>query len=119
MQALAAQQAPVAEGVPVIDLALLEAGPEAADALARQVDEARPVVETLLDVLATAQAAHPRALNSLRELVAVSQIIFGTDYPYRTAKETAKGIAGCGFSAGQIKAIDRRNALGLFPRLSG
>lgn len=67
----------------------------------------------------TAQAAHPMALNSLRELVAVSQIIFGTDYPYRTAKETAKGIAGCGFSAGQIKAIDRRNALGLFPRLSG
>ena len=51
----------------------------------------------------TAQAAHPMALNSLRELVAVSQIIFGTDYPYRTATETAKGIAGCGFSAAQMK----------------
>jgi predicted TIM-barrel fold metal-dependent hydrolase len=67
----------------------------------------------------TAQSAHPMALNSLREMVAVSQIIFGTDYPYRTAKETAKGIAGSGFSAAQLKAIDRGNALRLFPRFKG
>jgi len=67
----------------------------------------------------TAQAAHPMALNSLREMVSVSQILFGTDYPYRTAKETAKGLAGCGFSPAQHKAIDRSNALRLFPRFKG
>ena len=67
----------------------------------------------------TAQAAHPMALNSLRELVAVSQILFGTDYPYRTAKETAKGLTRCGFSAGELQSIDRRNALRLFPRFKG
>ena len=64
----------------------------------------------------TAQSAHPMALNSLRELVAVSQILFGTDYPYRTAKDTVKGLTRCGFSAGQLQAIDRKNALRLFPR---
>jgi len=67
----------------------------------------------------TAQAAHPMALNSLRELVAVSQILFGTDYPYRTAKETAKGLNGCGFSDRDMQAIDRSNALRLFPRFKG
>ena len=67
----------------------------------------------------TAQAAHPMALNSLRELVAVSQILFGTDYPYRTAKETAKGLSRCGFSEAQLQAVDRRNALRLFPRFKG
>ena len=42
----------------------------------------------------TAQAAHPMALHSLRELVAVSQILFGTDYPYiptETAVAETKG----------------------------
>jgi predicted TIM-barrel fold metal-dependent hydrolase len=67
----------------------------------------------------TAQAAHPMALHSLRELVAVSQILFGTDYPYRTSKETAKGLTRCGFSEGELQAIDRRNALRLFPRFRG
>ena len=63
----------------------------------------------------TAQAAHPMALNSLRELVAVSQILFGTDYPYRTARDTAKGLSRCGFSARDLQAINRGNALRLFP----
>ncbi|MFM9970111.1 MAG: amidohydrolase family protein [Burkholderiales bacterium] len=65
----------------------------------------------------TAQAAHPMALNSLRELVSVSQIIFGTDYPYRSAQETARGIQKCEFSAKELQSIDRGNAARLFPRL--
>ena len=65
-----------------------------------------------------AQAAHPYAVSSLRELVPVSQLLFGTDYPYRTTREIAKGMAGCGFSDRELKAINRGNALKLFPRFA-
>ncbi len=65
----------------------------------------------------TAQASNPSALGCLRSIVPVSQIMFGTDYPYRLGVEHVEGIAGCGFTAGDVKAIDRSNALSLFPRL--
>ncbi len=63
-----------------------------------------------------AQAAHPMAMSSLRQLVAVSQILFGTDDPYRTTVDIAKGLAKCGFSDAELARIDRGNALKLFPR---
>jgi predicted TIM-barrel fold metal-dependent hydrolase len=65
----------------------------------------------------TAQAAHPFALASLLKLVPVSQVVFGTDFPYRTGAEHVKGLTDYGFSAKDLQAIDRDNALGLLPRL--
>jgi predicted TIM-barrel fold metal-dependent hydrolase len=65
----------------------------------------------------TAQASHPYALASLTRLVPVSQIVFGTDYPYRTAREHAKGLTDYGFTAAELAAIDRDNAARLLPRL--
>jgi predicted TIM-barrel fold metal-dependent hydrolase len=65
----------------------------------------------------TAQAAHPYALASLTKLIPISQIVFGTDFPYRTAIDHVKGLADYGFSAGDRQAIDRDNALRLLPRL--
>jgi len=65
----------------------------------------------------TAQAAHPYALASLTKLVPVSQIVFGTDFPYRTAADHVKGLAGYGFSASDLLAIDRENAVRLMPHL--
>lgn len=66
----------------------------------------------------TAQAAHPYALASLTKLIPVSQIVFGTDFPYRTGAEHVKGLTDYGFSAGDRQAIDRDNAVRLIPRLS-
>ena len=63
----------------------------------------------------TAQAAHPYALASLTKLIPVSQIVFGTDYPYRTAADHVKGLTAYGFSASDLMAIDRDNALRLLP----
>jgi predicted TIM-barrel fold metal-dependent hydrolase len=63
-----------------------------------------------------AQAAHPMALGPLRRLVALPQILFGTDFPYRTAGDIAAGLAKCGLSDREIQAISRGNALRLFPR---
>src|SRR5262249_26471731 len=47
-----------------------------------------------------AQAANPMALASLLQLVPVSQVLFGTDFPFRTSIDHVRGLAGYGFSAG-------------------
>ena len=65
----------------------------------------------------TAQASHPMALASLTKLVPVSQIVFGTDFPYRTAADHVKGLTAYGFSASDLARIDRENAVRLIPRL--
>lgn len=62
----------------------------------------------------TAQAANPIAMASLTKLVQVSQIVFGTDYPYRTGIEHVQGLAPI-FSASELRAIDRENALRILP----
>jgi predicted TIM-barrel fold metal-dependent hydrolase len=65
----------------------------------------------------TAQAANPVAMGALRQLVPPAQIVFGTDFPYRTGAEQVKSLAGCGFAAADLRKIERDNALGLLPRL--
>ncbi len=67
----------------------------------------------------TAQAAHPWALMGLTRLVANTQILFGTDFPYRSAAETAQGIIDFGFTPSELQAIDRGNAERLMPRWRG
>jgi predicted TIM-barrel fold metal-dependent hydrolase len=64
----------------------------------------------------TAWSAHPMALASLTRLVEVSQILFGSDYPYRTGADHVKGLREYGFSAAELRAIERGNALRLLPR---
>jgi predicted TIM-barrel fold metal-dependent hydrolase len=44
-------------------------------------------------------------------------VVFGTDFPYRTAADHVKGLTAYGFSASELQAIDRENALRLIPRL--
>jgi len=68
----------------------------------------------------TAQASNPVAMRALRTVVPVSQIVFGTDYWYRTAGETGKGLTtNKVFSAAELKAIDRGNAERIMPRFKG
>jgi predicted TIM-barrel fold metal-dependent hydrolase len=64
----------------------------------------------------TAWSAHPGALASLTKLVDVSQILLGSDYPYRTGEDNVKGLIDYGFSAADLQAIGRGNALRLLPR---
>jgi predicted TIM-barrel fold metal-dependent hydrolase len=65
----------------------------------------------------TAQASNPGAMCSLTRLVAVSQILFGSDFPFRTCDEHVHGLGQCGFSDADRLAIERDNALALLPRL--
>jgi 6-methylsalicylate decarboxylase len=62
----------------------------------------------------TAQAANKICMTALREIVPVSQIVFGTDAPFRTSIEHVEGLHHCGvFDAADLKAIDRDNAAAL------
>jgi len=65
----------------------------------------------------TAQAANAVIMAALTKLVPVSQIVYGTDYPYRTSEEHVKGLAPV-FNAEDLKAIDRDNAVRLMPQLA-
>jgi predicted TIM-barrel fold metal-dependent hydrolase len=65
----------------------------------------------------TAQASHAMAMAALTRLVPVSQVVYGTDYPYRTAEDHVKGLAAV-FGPEDLKAIDRENAVRLMPQLA-
>jgi 6-methylsalicylate decarboxylase len=67
----------------------------------------------------TAWAYNPAPLAALAKLVATSQILFGSDYPYRTGADTVKGILEYGFKPNDLSAIGRDNAVRLMPRLAG
>ena len=65
----------------------------------------------------TAQGNHEGALSALMALVPVSQVLYGTDFPFRDGAEENTGLGNYRFSASDRRAIDRENALRLFPRL--
>ena len=64
-----------------------------------------------------AQGNTPGQLAALTKLVPVSQILYGTDYPYRTGVEAVEGLRDYGFSDADLAAIDRGNAMKLIPAL--
>jgi predicted TIM-barrel fold metal-dependent hydrolase len=64
-----------------------------------------------------AWSANVMTLASLTKLVPASQILFGSDYPYRSGEDHVKGLKEYGFSAADLRAIERDNALRLLPRL--
>jgi predicted TIM-barrel fold metal-dependent hydrolase len=67
----------------------------------------------------TAQGNHAGALAALTKIAPVSQILYGTDFPFRDGAEENAGLGAFGFSAADMRAINRENALRLLPRLKG
>jgi 6-methylsalicylate decarboxylase len=64
----------------------------------------------------TAQISNAVTLDALAKLVPISQIVYGTDFPYRTAADHTKGVNDH-FKGDDLKKVDRDNALRLLPRL--
>jgi predicted TIM-barrel fold metal-dependent hydrolase len=65
----------------------------------------------------TAQTSNAAAMSALLKVAPVSQILFGTDFPFRTASDHVKGLKECGvFTAKNLRDIDRENALRLLPK---
>jgi 6-methylsalicylate decarboxylase len=59
----------------------------------------------------------PGALHAVLDIVPVSQLLFGTDFPFWAPDITIKGLAGLKLSATDLQAIERDNALKLLPGL--
>lgn len=58
--------------------------------------------------------------KAMAQTATASQIVFGTDFPYRTGIDHVKGLREAGvFTDEQIAAIERGNAQKLIPRLAG
>ena len=66
----------------------------------------------------TAQVSLAGTLSALAKLVPVSQILYGTDFPYRAAAEQSKGVDAL-LDEADRKQVNRENALRILPRLGG
>ena len=67
----------------------------------------------------TAQTSNKSAMSALSAIIPVSQILFGTDFPYRTSIDHVRGLRDSGvFTEAQMMEIERGNALKLLPRLA-
>ncbi|HEX5211306.1 MAG TPA: amidohydrolase family protein [Pseudolabrys sp.] len=64
-----------------------------------------------------AQGNTPGQIAALLKMVALEQVLYGTDYPFRPGAEVTDGIAAYGFSAVERQSIERDAALKLLPRL--
>jgi predicted TIM-barrel fold metal-dependent hydrolase len=65
----------------------------------------------------TANAAYAPNMAALLKFAPVSQILFGTDYPYVSVVENANDLTKAGLSAADLMAIERDNAIRLMPGL--
>jgi predicted TIM-barrel fold metal-dependent hydrolase len=64
----------------------------------------------------TAIITHPAPLSALTNLIPLSQILFGSDFPLRSAAMSVEGLAAF-FDGGGMEAIDSENILRLLPKL--
>jgi predicted TIM-barrel fold metal-dependent hydrolase len=64
----------------------------------------------------TAGSANPVQMVSLKMIVPVSQIVFGTDFPSGQSAAIAQGLQECGFTGEELRGIDRDNALRMLPK---
>jgi predicted TIM-barrel fold metal-dependent hydrolase len=63
-----------------------------------------------------AQIEHPMGLAAITRMVPISQILWGTDFPFRPGSDYVKGLGEFGFDPADLRAIERDNALKLLPR---
>jgi len=81
----------------------------------RMPDGPLPIVQKYF--YEVAQGNTPGQLAALLKLVPISQVMFGSDYPFRQATEAVWGLADYKFDAADLRAIDRETALKLMPHL--
>ena len=65
----------------------------------------------------TAQGHHEGALKALLTIIPTSQVLYGTDYPFWNGQRVSTDLAKAPLSVADRVAVDRGNAVRLFPRL--
>jgi predicted TIM-barrel fold metal-dependent hydrolase len=64
----------------------------------------------------TAQTANSVDMNALKAVVGISQIVFGTDFPYSTMVDHVQGLARTGtFDAQELEQLYRGNVERIMP----
>jgi 6-methylsalicylate decarboxylase len=66
----------------------------------------------------TTSVTNRPVLAALKEFVPMTQLLFGTDYPYWGIGANAEGLQELGLSVEVLRMIERENALRLFPRFA-
>lgn len=65
----------------------------------------------------TGHSNNTRTLTELKKIIPVSQIMFGTDYPYTNVSNEVRGLEECGvFNEDELRAIRYENAIRLLPK---
>jgi predicted TIM-barrel fold metal-dependent hydrolase len=65
----------------------------------------------------TAAVPNPVLMSGLTKLLGgTGQIVFGSDYPYSTIVNIVEGLQTLGFSAQELRGIDRENAVRILPK---
>jgi predicted TIM-barrel fold metal-dependent hydrolase len=62
--------------------------------------------------------ANPIAFDAVRKLAGISRLLFGSDFPFWSPEVTVAGLAKLSLPPAELRAIERDNALKLFPRLA-
>jgi predicted TIM-barrel fold metal-dependent hydrolase len=65
----------------------------------------------------TAAASDALHMGILKLAVPMTQILFGTDYPWGNSPNIVAGLEKCNLTAQEMRGIDRENALRIFPKL--
>jgi 6-methylsalicylate decarboxylase len=81
----------------------------------RKMEDPTPILQKYYYEIA--QGNTPGQFAALMKMASISQVMFGSDYPYRDAKEAADGLVAYKFSAADQLAIDNGNALKMFPNI--
>ena len=64
----------------------------------------------------TAASTNPVNIQSLKMLVGVSQIVFGTDHPFGNSANIAAALQKVGLTTDELRGVDRENALRILPK---
>ena len=67
-----------------------------------------------LDVVSV---ANPIAFDAVRKLAGIPRLLFGSDFPFWSPEVTVSNLAKLELRPDDLRAIERENALRLFPRL--
>jgi predicted TIM-barrel fold metal-dependent hydrolase len=65
----------------------------------------------------TANAAYSPTIAALLKFAPISQVLFGTDYPYVSVVENVADLAKSGLSPADLKVVESENAIRLMPWL--
>jgi predicted TIM-barrel fold metal-dependent hydrolase len=63
-------------------------------------------------------AANRTSLEGVLKIAPLTQLLLGTDFPFRPIEEAPQGLAQLGLGPDEVRALGRGNALALLPRLA-